>query len=143
MHFRYEDHFRSATERCGYEFFITIDSNTLPTVYSIYMSSLTETAYYARRMRLIGRFWVLSRYIILRIFWSILRGLLGAILFPPKLPPPNHAFGKLPAVKFPAVATPSAQITFQLETIQGTSPICLIKCKRVFYAESRPEPPGA
>ncbi|KKW09796.1 MAG: hypothetical protein UY49_C0038G0005 [Microgenomates group bacterium GW2011_GWC1_49_7] len=44
------------------------------------------------------------------------------IIFPPKAPPPNNAFGKLPAIKFPAVATPSAQLVLQLETIQGAVP---------------------
>lgn len=42
--------------------------------------------------------------------------------FPPKAAPPNHAFGKLPALKFPAQASPSGQLTYKLETIQGDVP---------------------
>ncbi len=47
---------------------------------------------------------------------------LWLLVFPPKLPPPNHAFGKLPAVKFLPQASPSAALTFRLETIQGNVP---------------------
>ena len=43
-------------------------------------------------------------------------------IFPPQAPPPNHAFGKLPELSFPAVATPSAKLTFQLQTISGDIP---------------------
>ncbi len=84
------------------------------------MSSLTETAYYTRRAinwTILG----VIAYILMRILWSILIVVFLAI-FPPKLPPPNHAFGKLPAVKFPAVATPSAKLTYQLQTIEGNVP---------------------
>lgn len=85
------------------------------------MASLTETAYYTRRainwaiLAVIG-------YIFLRIFWSIFVTVWLAF-FPPKPPPPNHAFGKLPAVKFPPPqASPSGQLIFQLETIEGSVP---------------------
>lgn len=85
------------------------------------MASLTETAYYTRRainwtiLALIG-------YFVLRLFWG---AVLAAwiVLFPPKAPPPNHAFGKLPSLRFPdPVASPSGQLTFRLETIEGTVP---------------------
>jgi hypothetical protein len=84
------------------------------------MTNLTETSYYARRtinwsiLGIIG-------YIILRIAWAIFVAII-LFLFPPKAPPPNHAFGVLPKVKFPQVASPSAAMTFQLETIEGTVP---------------------
>lgn len=84
------------------------------------MSSLTETAYYTRRTInwiILGIF----GYIILRMFFGILI-MLWAVIFPPKAPPPNHAFGKLPALTFPAQASPSGQLVFQLETIQGAVP---------------------
>lgn len=85
------------------------------------MASLTETAYYARRAINWSIIAVIG-YIILRIFWSIVLTLYVAI-FPPKAPPPNHAFGKLPALKFPAPpASPSGQLIFQLQTIEGTVP---------------------
>ncbi len=84
------------------------------------MSSLTETAYYTRRAinwTILG----VIAYFLLKIFWGILV-ILWMAIFPPKLPPPNHAFGRLPALAFPQQATPSATLTFQLQTIQGTLP---------------------
>lgn len=92
------------------------------------MASLTETAYYTRRTinwTILG----IIAYILLRIFWSLFVTAWLAI-FPPKAPPPNFAFQKLPALVFPPQATPSAslgtggsgQLTFQLETIQGAIP---------------------
>lgn len=84
------------------------------------MASLTETAYYTRRT--IN--WVILAmiaYIVLRILWSVFVTVF-LIIFPPKPPPPNHAFSVLPAVKFPKTASPSAQLTFRLETITGILP---------------------
>ncbi len=85
------------------------------------MSSLTETAYYTRRtinwtiLAVVG-------YIVLRIFWSVFVTAYLAV-FPPKAPPPNHAFGTLPPVVFPAgEASPSAQPVYQLQTIEGSVP---------------------
>lgn len=82
--------------------------------------SLTETAFYTRRTINWAILGVIA-YILLRILWSIFL-VIFLILFPPKAPPPNHAFGKLPSLKFPSTATPSGQLTFQLQTIQGTVP---------------------
>lgn len=85
------------------------------------MASLTETAYYTRRA-INWAILVLIAYIILRITWGITVAVWLA-LFPPQPPPPNHLFGRLPAIKFPAAqSTPSAQLTFRLETIEGTVP---------------------
>jgi len=87
----------------------------------ILMGSLTETAFHTRRainwtiLAVIG-------YIVLRIFWSLFITVYLTI-FPPKAPPPNHAFGKLPRLMFPAPsASPSAQPIFQLQTIEGSVP---------------------
>lgn len=84
-------------------------------------SSLTETAFYTRRainwtiLGVIG-------YVLLRIFWSMLVSVYLAI-FPPQAPPPNHAFGRLPKVAFPnPSASPSAQLIYQLQTIEGSVP---------------------
>ncbi len=86
------------------------------------MGSLTETAFYTRRAinwSIIGVF----SYILLRIFWSLFLSVYLAV-FPPKAPPPNHAFGNLPAVRFPPpIASPSGQLVFQLQTIEGTVPV--------------------
>lgn len=84
------------------------------------MISLTETAFYARRT--IN--WVILgviAYIILRIVWSLTVFFL-IILFPPQPPPPNHRFGKLPQLVFPIQASPSAQLSYHLETIEGAVP---------------------
>jgi hypothetical protein len=100
------------------------------------MATLTETAYYARRainwtiLGVIG-------YITLRISWSIVVVVWLAI-FPPKPPPPNTAFGTLPKIKFPEVATPSAQLTFQLETIEGGIPAASESAAVYFMPKSAP-----
>lgn len=85
------------------------------------MANLTETAYYTRRT-VNWAILAVILYIILRITWSIFV-VLWLYFFPPKPTPPNFRFGKLPAVKFPEpAASPSAQFTFRLETIEGTVP---------------------
>jgi hypothetical protein len=85
------------------------------------MASLTETAYHTRRA-INWAILALIAYIVLRIFFSIASAVWLAV-FPPKPPPPTHAFGKLPAVKFPSpIASPSGQLTYRLETIEGVVP---------------------
>ena len=85
------------------------------------MASLTETAYYTRRAINWGILTVVA-YIILRFMWGIFFAL-WLVVFPPKAPPPNHAFGKLPTVKFPdPQSSPSAALVFRLETIEGSVP---------------------
>jgi hypothetical protein len=100
------------------------------------MSSLTETAYYTRRAinwTILG----IIAYFILRFSWTIFVAL-WLTVFPPHAPPPNHAFGKLPAIKFPPVATPSGTLTFQLETIQGTVPQASPSAAVYFMPKSSP-----
>jgi len=84
------------------------------------MASLTETAYYTRRAINWGILAIIA-YIVLRISWSVFITVF-LIIFPPKPPPPNHAFSVLPALKFPKQASPAVQLTFRLETIQGSLP---------------------
>lgn len=83
------------------------------------MATLTETAYYTRRTI---NWMILSviLYIILRIVWTVFVAS-WLYFFPPKPPAPNFRFGKLPAIKFPE-ASPSAQFTYRLETIEGNVP---------------------
>jgi hypothetical protein len=100
------------------------------------MSSLTETAYYTRRAinwTILGTI----GYLILRALWGVLI-VIWFIIFPPQAIPPNHAFGRLPAVKFPAVATPSSQLTFQLETIEGTVPVASSSAPVYFMPKNSP-----
>jgi hypothetical protein len=98
--------------------------------------SLTETAYYTRRtvnwiiLGVIG-------YIILRIVFGIL-SVIWVAVFPPKAPPPNHAFNKLPALKFPVQATPAGQLTFQLQTIQGSVPAASPSATVYFMPKAAP-----
>ena len=83
------------------------------------MANLTETAYYTRRTI---NWMILSviLYIILRIAWTVFIAM-WLYFFPPQPPAPNFRFGKLPAIKFPE-ASPSAQFSYRLETIEGNVP---------------------
>jgi hypothetical protein len=84
------------------------------------MASLTETAYYTRRAINWGILAIIS-YVVLRFLLGIFVVLWLAV-FPPKAPPPTHAFNVIPKLVFPPQATPSGQLTFQLETITGHLP---------------------
>jgi hypothetical protein len=100
------------------------------------MASLTETAYYTRRAinwTILG----IVGYFTLRIFWGIIV-ILWFIIFPPQAIPPNHAFGKLPAIKYPVTATLSAQLSFQLETIEGTMPKASSSANVYFMPKAAP-----
>lgn len=84
------------------------------------MSSLTETAFYTRK--------VVNYSVIGIVCFFILRALFGyAIetwkrLNPPPPPPPTVAFGKLPALQFPSSSIDRKKINFALETIEGKTP---------------------
>jgi len=100
------------------------------------MTSLTETAYYTRR----AVNWIILGivgYIILRFIFSIIV-IIWIAVFPPKPPPPNHAFNKLPALKFPRQSTPSGQLTFQLQTIQGSVPVASSSATVYFMPKAAP-----
>lgn len=84
------------------------------------MATLTETAYYTRRT-INWLILAVMCYFILRIFWGVFVAVWLAV-FPPQGPPPDHRFGKLPALVFPKQASPSGQLTFRLETIEGSVP---------------------
>ncbi|MCX6793596.1 MAG: hypothetical protein NTY06_00645 [Candidatus Gottesmanbacteria bacterium] len=100
------------------------------------MASLTETAFIARRTINWAIVAVIA-YILLRIFWSIFITVF-LLIFPPKAPPPNHAFGKLPTLVFPQAATPSAKLTFQLQTIEGTVPKASVSATVYFMPKTAP-----
>lgn len=85
------------------------------------MASLTESAYYTRRAVNWGIL-LIALYFVLRILWAFLIAF-WVFVFPPKPPPPNNAFGKLPAISFPAPVSPQfTQLTFSLETVDGGLP---------------------
>lgn len=100
------------------------------------MASLTETAYYTRRAINWTILAVIS-YIILRLSWGLLV-IVWFTIFPPKAPPPNHAFGTLPAVKFPQQASGSGQLVFQLETIEGGVPVASAAAEVYFMPKLAP-----
>lgn len=85
------------------------------------MATLTETAYYARKFVIWGILGLIA-LIFLRIglgwgisLWKKSR---------PQAPfPPTVAFGKLPALKFPPSVTPSSNLIYTLETVEGNLPL--------------------
>lgn len=85
------------------------------------MASLTETAYITRKAVNIGAI-VVALLIVVRITFGLVVGL-WKTLFPPPPPAATVAFGKLP---YPSaqnsVSTPSATITYSLETPGGSLP---------------------
>jgi hypothetical protein len=85
------------------------------------MATLTETAYQTRKTinwMIIG----VIGYIVLRLTWAFLV-FLYLLLFPPKPPPPNFAYGKLPPIVFPVQTTiPPGELSYALETIDGKLP---------------------
>lgn len=84
------------------------------------MTTLTETAFYTRK--------VVNYGVIAIVCFFILRAILGyAIetwrrLHPAPPPPPTVAFGKLPALQFPQKTNPP-KINFVLEMIEGKTPL--------------------
>lgn len=84
------------------------------------MATLTETAYYSRKIIYWGTIGFVA-FIILRILFSII---ISAIIraLPPPQPKPTNSFGKLPALVFPESASPSSTLTFSLQTITGEVP---------------------
>lgn len=85
------------------------------------MTTLTSTAYYTRKGINITILLVIG-YILLKIFWSVFVTAYLAF-FPPKPPPPDYKFGKLPALVFPTpTGSPPGPMTYRLETIEGYVP---------------------
>ena len=93
------------------------------------MVNLTQTAYWTRRLLKLGAIFLIA-IVFLRFAFQII-GTLWRKLNPPPPPPPTVSFGKLPALKFPENKN-LPQLTFRLETIQGTLPN-LGKVGKVFF----------
>lgn len=86
------------------------------------MATLTEAAYYTRRAINAGII-ILVILLVTKVILDITVSTWRRIR-PPPPPPPTVAFGKLPAIKFPqSLASPSAELNFTLETIEGKLPI--------------------
>lgn len=84
------------------------------------MASLTETAYYTRKI--IN--WGIVGAIALLVFRLLFVGFTAwwAAAHPPPPPPPSVAFGTLPAPNFPRSAAGSTDLTFNLQTVDGNTP---------------------
>jgi hypothetical protein len=99
------------------------------------MASLTEVAYQTRRS-INWAIVVFISYFVLRFFWGMFVSF-WLYVFPPKAPPPNHAFGKLPALQFPQpTASPSGQLQFTLETINGGLPVASASARVYFMPKA-------
>jgi len=82
------------------------------------VATLTQTAQTTRRAIKIGIIGIVV-LVVLKFGWDFSRDVWKR-LRPPPPPPPTVAFGKMPALKFPEKETP--QLSYQLETIQGSLP---------------------
>ena len=99
------------------------------------MATLTETAYYSR----LGIKWGaigLVIFIILRILFFIALDAIRSA-FPRTLKPDNR-FGVLTKIAFPQTASPSAQLTFKLQTISGDVPVASSAARIYFMPKNRP-----
>lgn len=99
------------------------------------MATLTETAYYSRKIIKYGSigFVVLlvlrSLFITFQAYWKKTH--------PPPPPPPTFAFGKLPKLKLPAQGN-LPELTFKIETISGTLPKLPDRAKVFFMPQPSP-----
>lgn len=84
------------------------------------MATLTETAYYTRKIIS----WGIVGVVALLVFRFLFLGFTAwwAATHPPPPPPPTVAFGKLPEVSFPRSAAGSTDLTYNLQTVDGNTP---------------------
>lgn len=93
---------------------------SLPRILKIRMATLTETAYVTRKIIYYFVLAVIS-YIVIRLLWGFI-AFFWTMIFPPKPPLPNQAFGKLTQLVFPQKDEQGIKFTYTLETIEGTLP---------------------
>ena len=100
------------------------------------MATLTETAYYARKAVNWGIIGLIG-LIVLRILFNLT---LDAIRRTFPAPPlrVNNALGKLPRLTFPNSASPSAKLTFSLQTVTGTLPVASEAARVYFLPKNKP-----
>ncbi len=99
------------------------------------MATLTETAYYARKYIRFGAIGLVT-FIILRIIFTIIVQFI-VVRLPPRPLLPNNAYGKLTAITFSQTASPAAQLTFSLQTIEGTVPTASSAARVYFMPKNR------
>lgn len=98
------------------------------------MASLTETAFYARKTIKFGSIGLVI-FIFARLAFNMFLDYIRET-FPPS-PIVNNAFGKLPSITFPQSASPSGEITFILQTIDGNVPDASDSARVFFMPKSR------
>jgi len=101
------------------------------------MATLTETAYWTRKLLKFGVI-ALVAFIILKNTFKIGKNIWRQ-LHPPPPPPPTVSFGKLPKLIFPEENLPleKTKISFKLETIQGGLPK-LPEIGKVYFRPVKP-----
>lgn len=100
------------------------------------MATLTETAYYTRRI-INWSIVALIVYIILRFFFGVVTTAIVRML-PPKQPKADNALGPLMPLQLPLEASESAEIEYRLGTIDGTVPEASSTAKVYFMPKERP-----
>ncbi len=100
------------------------------------MATLTETAYYTRRI-INWSIVALIAYIILRFIFGVVMTTIVALL-PPKPPKANNAFGPLMSIQYPLEASGSSDIQYRLGTIDGTVPEASGTAKVYFMPKEKP-----
>ncbi len=99
------------------------------------MATLTETAYYSRKIikwSIIG----FVVFIFIRLIFIYIVDVIKNVLPPPPLRPNNY-FGKLYKLNFPEVASPSGQLKFTLQTIEGKIPVASSAARVYFMPKNR------
>lgn len=99
--------------------------------YTETMASLTETAFYTRRIVKFGFLGLVAFMIFRSITFAGLRYWRQRHPEPP--PAPTVSFGKLPAINFPESKTSPEGFTYQLETIAGGLPTDLGDRAKVYF----------
>ena len=84
------------------------------------MSSLTDTAYYAKKALKYGSIALIALMVLKVAYGAFISYWKAAHPLPS--PPPEVKFGKLPKIKFPEVKTPLPSLTYRLQTIDGLPP---------------------
>lgn len=85
------------------------------------MATLTETAYYARKIIRWGSIGIVSFIILRLIFIAVIAAIRQAYPPPPLIV--NNAFGKLPKIKFPLKSvSDTGQLTYTLHTVTADIP---------------------
>lgn len=98
------------------------------------MATLTEAAYYSRKTINYAAIGVVVFLVLRMIFGAFVSYIRTA--FPPAFRPDNR-LGKLPRIVFPESASPSADIVFTLQTVDGNVPEATTAARVYFMPKNR------